>query len=275
MLHGRDTPAEHGGVDAAEPRGSARRPPSPRRAATCWVCLTNPGLMLLTGSYAAVGYYEYTLFYWMKYYFSDVLHYPEQTSRYFTSIVALSMVIAMPLGGIVSNALVRPWGYRASQSAVAVFGLLAGAVLLFAATHIEGPLLVVTLFFLAHAAIGLCEAQPGSPPWRSAARAAAPPAPSSTWAAISADCWRRSSPSTLPGNTAGTRAFWSPAWPACWGPPCGSAFGCSIRTLDFRRRKAGPKILPAENTFMDAALQGRLPQFTRLPRGKLYHRDQR
>jgi hypothetical protein len=34
-----------------------------------------------------VGYYEYTLFYWMKYYFSDVLKYEELTSRYFTSVV--------------------------------------------------------------------------------------------------------------------------------------------------------------------------------------------
>jgi sugar phosphate permease len=120
--------------------------------------LTNPGLLLLTASYAAVGYYEYTLFYWMKYYFSDVLHYEEQDSRYFTSIVTLAMVVAMPLGGVVSDALVRAWGYRAGRSAVAVFGLFASAVLLFAATRVEGQVIVVALFFSAHAAIGLCEA---------------------------------------------------------------------------------------------------------------------
>src|SRR5262249_5625062 len=99
-----------------------------------------------------------TLFYWMKYYFSDVLRYPEHTSRYFTSVVTASMVVAMPLGGIFSDLLVRAWGYRAGRSAVPVFGLLASAVLLFGATRAPGQVLVVALFFLAHAAIGLCEA---------------------------------------------------------------------------------------------------------------------
>jgi ACS family glucarate transporter-like MFS transporter len=36
--------------------------------------------------------------------------------------------------------------------------MLASAVLLFVATRAQGQVLVVTLFFLAHAAIGLCEA---------------------------------------------------------------------------------------------------------------------
>jgi ACS family glucarate transporter-like MFS transporter len=120
--------------------------------------LTSPALLLLTATYAAVGYYEYTLFYWMKYYFRDVLHYPEQTSRYFTSVVALAMVVAMPLGGALSDALVRAWGYRAGRAAAPIFGMLASAALLFAATRVQGQVLVVTLFFLAHAAIGLCEA---------------------------------------------------------------------------------------------------------------------
>ena len=120
--------------------------------------LMNPSLLLLTANYAAVGYYEYTLFYWMKYYFSDVLKYPEQTSRYFTFIVSMAMVFAMPLGGILSDALVRVWGYRWGRAAVPIFGMLASAILLFVATRVQGQLAVVSLFFLAHFAIGLCEA---------------------------------------------------------------------------------------------------------------------
>ena len=107
--------------------------------------LTNPGLLMLTLTYAAVGYYEYTLFYWMKYYFSDVLRYPEQTSRYFTSVVTLSMVVAMPLGGILSDWLVRAWGYRVGRSAVPLFGMLASAVLLFVATRVQGQVPVVLI----------------------------------------------------------------------------------------------------------------------------------
>ena len=94
----------------------------------------------------------------MKFYFKDVLHYEEQTSRYYTFLVSMAMVFAMPLGGILSDALVRVWGYRWGRAAVPIFGMLASAILLFIATRVQGQLAVVSLFFLAHAAIGLCEA---------------------------------------------------------------------------------------------------------------------
>jgi sugar phosphate permease len=158
-LYGRNSPEESVGVNAAKQKPTVMVPEGDSAGVGDFVrLLTNPALLLLTVTYAAVGYYEYTLFYWMKYYFSDVLHYPEKTSRYFTSVVALAMVVAMPLGGILSDALVRIWGYRVGRSAVPIFGMLASAVLLFGATRMQGQVLVVTLFFLAHAAIGLCEA---------------------------------------------------------------------------------------------------------------------
>jgi ACS family glucarate transporter-like MFS transporter len=155
-LSGRNSPPEPvGGAAEGKPTGQAAKPAS---ASDFVRLLRIPALLLLTATYAAVGYYEYTLFYWMKYYFSDVLLYPEDKSLYFTSIVSLSMVAAMPLGGFLSDSLVRAWGYRAGRAAVPIFGLLASAALLFAATRAQGQVLVVVLFFLAHAAIGLCEA---------------------------------------------------------------------------------------------------------------------
>jgi ACS family glucarate transporter-like MFS transporter len=158
-LRGRNSPGEDMGAHEVERKPIGPAPKAARAGAGDFVrLLTSPALLLLTASYAAVGYYEYTLFYWMKYYFSDVLHYPEQTSRYFTSVVALAMVVAMPLGGALSDWLVRAWGYRAGRAAAPIFGMLASAVLLFVATRAQGQVHVVTLFFLAHAAIGLCEA---------------------------------------------------------------------------------------------------------------------
>ena len=159
-FHGRNSPAEHPQVNRAEQEliGAVQKSAAPPAASDFGRMLMNPSLLLLTANYAAVGYYEYTLFYWMKYYFSDVLKYPEQTSRYFTSVVALAMVFAMPLGGILSDVLVRTWGYRWGRAAVPIFGMLGSAVLLFVATRVQGQLAVVSLFFLAHFAIGLCEA---------------------------------------------------------------------------------------------------------------------
>ena len=159
--YGRDRPAEHPLVDAAELAMVGPAPQTVTRpigAGEFRALLRNRSLLFLTANYAAVGYYEYTLFYWMKYYFSDVLKYEQLTSRYFTSVVTSAMVAAMPLGGILSDRLVRLWGYRAGRASVPVFGMLASAVFLAVATRAQGQVAVVTLFFLAHAAIGLCEA---------------------------------------------------------------------------------------------------------------------
>lgn len=157
---GRDKPADHPRVNAAE---RALIPESDKAikqtAAPDFIeWLKNPSLVFLTLNYAAVGYYEYTLFYWMKYYFSEVRGYPEDTSRYFTGIVSAAMILAMPLGGLLSDWLMRAWGYRAGRMCVPIAGMLASAGLLFIATQAEQPASVVGLFFLAHAAIGLCEA---------------------------------------------------------------------------------------------------------------------
>lgn len=157
---GRDKPADHPRVNAAElaliPQSDKGTFETGRADFSEW--LKNPSLVFLTLNYAAVGYYEYTLFYWMKYYFSEVRGYPEETSRYFTGIVSAAMIVAMPLGGFFSDRLVRAWGYRAGRMCVPIFGMLASAALLFIATRAEQPAAVVGLFFLSHAAIGLCEA---------------------------------------------------------------------------------------------------------------------
>jgi sugar phosphate permease len=158
-VRGRNSPAEHPAANDAERILIGTAHESARPAGGDFArMLRNPSLLLLAATYAAVGYYEYTLFYWMKYYFSEVLHYPEQVSRNFTTIVTMSMVVAMPLGGFLSDIFVRAWGYRWGRAAVPIFGMLASAVLLFSATRAQGQLAVVSLFFLAHASIGLCEA---------------------------------------------------------------------------------------------------------------------
>jgi sugar phosphate permease len=160
-LYGRNRPHEHPFVNDAE-RALTPQPesaPAQRAGGRAFVeLLKNPSLLFLTINYAAVGYYEYTLFYWMKYYFSDVRGYAEEASRNYTAIVAASMIVAMPLGGVLSDRLVGVWGYRAGRMSVPAFGMLASAVLLFVATRAVEPTAVVVLFFLAHAAIGLCEA---------------------------------------------------------------------------------------------------------------------
>jgi ACS family glucarate transporter-like MFS transporter len=161
LWYGRNRPADHACVNDAERALAPQPASSPARRAggrEFLALLRNPSLVFLTINYAAVGYYEYTLFYWMKYYFRDVRGYEEEASRGYTAIVTAAMIVAMPLGGILSDRLVRAWGYRAGRMSVPVLGMLASAVLLFVATRAVETMSVVVLFFLAHAAIGLCEA---------------------------------------------------------------------------------------------------------------------
>ena len=161
LCYGRNRPDDHPFVNEFE---RALVPPSGgipvRRAGgrEFLALLKNPSLVFLTMNYAAVGYYEYTLFYWMKYYFRDVRGYEEEASRGYTAIVTAAMIVAMPLGGILSDRLVQAWGYRAGRMSVPALGMLASAALLFFATRAVETTTVVVLFFLAHAAIGLCEA---------------------------------------------------------------------------------------------------------------------
>ncbi len=95
--------------------GSSRQPPgeqgiaspatSPHRHVSWWSLLRNRGLLLLTLSYGAVGYFQYLFFYWMNYYFKTVLALPEARSRAYAAIPPLAMAVGMPLGGWLTDRL--------------------------------------------------------------------------------------------------------------------------------------------------------------------------
>ena len=71
--YGRNGPAGHPSVNAAEVALVGHAPETATRRIggdELRALLRNRSLLFLTANYAAVGYYEYTLFYWMKYYCS-------------------------------------------------------------------------------------------------------------------------------------------------------------------------------------------------------------
>jgi len=128
------------------------------RSSSGWLnLLSNRSLLLLTLSYSAVGYFEYLFYFWMHYYFEDILHLGEQQSRYYASILYLAMAAGMFLGGGISDWLQRYYGYRFGRAAVPVAGMLASAVLLGLGIAVTQPFWIVTYFALAMAAIGASE----------------------------------------------------------------------------------------------------------------------
>ena len=68
--------------------------------------------MLVTLSYACVGYFQYMFFYWVDYYFEKVLNLPTTISQNYAAIPPLAMAVGMPLGGWLSDRIEHAGGHR-------------------------------------------------------------------------------------------------------------------------------------------------------------------
>jgi MFS family permease len=126
--------------------------------------LAHKSLMLLTLSYAAIGYFQYMFFYWMSYYFETVLKLSAERSHVYAAIPPLAMAVGMPLGGWLSDRIEHASGKADSRKAVPVLGMLAGAALLFVGVYARQPAWIVTWFSLALGAVGMAE----GPSWATA-----------------------------------------------------------------------------------------------------------
>ncbi len=169
-----DRPDLHPGVNAAELQrieesdAPVRQDVARESAAPLppwWHLLGNRSLVLMTLSYAAVGYFEYLFFFWMGYYFKEILKIDDSVRRVYEGIPLLAMAAAMPLGGWLSDQFMKVFGYRIGRALVPVGGMIAGAVLLVLGVQATDPVWIVTCFALSLGAVGAVEA----PFWTTAA----------------------------------------------------------------------------------------------------------
>ncbi len=114
-------------------------------------------LILLTASYAAVGYFQYLFFYWMHHYFSEVLKLGEDQSRFYASIPPLAMALGMPLGGFLSDRILASFGWRAARPGLACAAMCASALLLWVGVRASEPTWIVTWLSLALGVLGMAE----------------------------------------------------------------------------------------------------------------------
>lgn len=129
-----------------------------KAASSDWLTLLkNRNLILLTLGYAAVGYFQYLFFYWMHYYFDEVLHLGKSASQFYAGIPPLAMAVGMPLGGWLSDRSQRSLGYRWGRALVPMVGMMTGAVMLYLGIIAKDPVWIVTWFSLALGAVGACE----------------------------------------------------------------------------------------------------------------------
>jgi sugar phosphate permease len=166
LWYARSSPAEHPGVYKEERIQSkvaafqaAAATPSRRMEPGAWRrLLRNRSLVLLTVSYAAIGYFEYLFFFWTQHYFKEVRHVDVETSRLYSLMTNLSMAAGMILGGGLTALLVRRFGARLGLVLVPIGGMLAGAVFLLMAIQAKEAGGMVFWLCLANAAVGSTEA---------------------------------------------------------------------------------------------------------------------
>ena len=135
------------------PRGTAEHAPVASSAG-----LASRSLVLLTLSYAAIGYFQYLFFYWMHYYFDSVLALGKMESRFFAGLPVFAMAFTMPLGGWLSTCLEAKRGWRAGRVCVAGLGMFGAAVFLMVGVLAQAHPWTVIAFTLALASLGLSEA---------------------------------------------------------------------------------------------------------------------
>jgi MFS family permease len=176
-VYATDDPAQHAAVNEAERRLIAGQAPNravgspppecqaPVAASSRWTTLLRDrSLLMLTLSYAAVGYVEYLFFFWVHYYFEKVLGIDKDASRDYSAALNLAMAAGMVVGGWLSDRLEAGLGRRRGRPLVPIIGLCAGAGLLVAGVLVEETALIVICLALALAAVGAVEA----PTWTTA-----------------------------------------------------------------------------------------------------------
>ncbi len=159
-----DNPARHPRVNPAERAWIAAGtvttigPAGSRVPSRDWLALLGDrSLLLLTFSYAAVGYFQYLFVYWMQFYLEKVLHVGAMQSKYDASLLQVGLALGMPLGGWLSGVLARSLGVRRGRALVSGGGMVLSASLLGLGVMARDPAWIVVWFALAHLAIGAAE----------------------------------------------------------------------------------------------------------------------
>jgi ACS family glucarate transporter-like MFS transporter len=114
-------------------------------------------LMLLTFAYGALGYFQYIFFYWIYYYFGEVLHLGAQVSAKYTTLLFLTEGTIMPLGGLVSDRLTRRYGAQFGRRMVPMLGLTLSAIFTYTGTVAPGVAVAVACLSLAFGLAACCE----------------------------------------------------------------------------------------------------------------------
>ena len=144
-----DTPAAHAGVNAAEREfiEATRSEPSVRHAPAGKVpwrrLFGSRDLWFLTGAYFVIGYIVYFYFAWFYLYLVNERGFSLESGGLYTMAPFLTMAVASPLGGWLSDVLVKRYGKRWGRSGVGCVAMLLTSVCIFFGATTDDPILAV------------------------------------------------------------------------------------------------------------------------------------
>ena len=158
----RDHPSEHpslrrqgaGEAPAPRPAGS-----DPQTGSASWRrLLTNRNMALLSFGYLTAGYFEYIFFYWIYYYFGQIRRLPAAETTLYTTLIFVSWTVMTPLGGAISDRLVKRYGKKRGRRIVPIVSLTAAALCLGVGASIANAALAAGVMALA---LGLASCSDG------------------------------------------------------------------------------------------------------------------
>jgi ACS family D-galactonate transporter-like MFS transporter len=124
---------------------------------SAWSLLRQRNLWLITLSYAAYGYFQYLFFYWMGYYFKEVLLVPAEEARWASFWIMLAMGAGMAIGGLSTDAVCGRLGTTWGRRAIVLTGMGLGAVFGLIAVNVSGLTSVAVCMAISMGATGMVE----------------------------------------------------------------------------------------------------------------------
>lgn len=124
---------------------------------SAWSLLGHGNLWLLTLSYAAFGYFQYLFFYWMGYYFKEVLHVPDVDARWSQFWIMLAQGAGMAIGGLGTDAVCKLLGTTRGRRGIVMTGMGLGALFGLLGVNVTGQGNVAVCLAISMGALGMCE----------------------------------------------------------------------------------------------------------------------
>jgi len=128
--YARDDPEDHPAVSAQELaliRGGGARPASAERAIPWRAIMLNRNVLLLGATGFCLGYGIFTYQSWFYLYLVNVRGFAQVSGGFFATGPFLSIVVLSPLGGVISDAMVRRSGRALGRRIPSIAGLLLSA----------------------------------------------------------------------------------------------------------------------------------------------------